>query len=268
MDWNGHDFAFVLRIDVEHREAERYTGDPRSERVATRLLLDVLEEFEARFTCAVLGITAELYPDIVRWCAARHEIVAHSMFHDPPYPELPLGRQRWDIRRTTAAIVEACGVRVRGLACPHHGLANDDTARAALDLGLEYLLGRLGGAVPGMGFAPYHVAGREHPLLVSGGQRHSASDWSGRRREWPWIEEPWSAGTALRRWMGLIDRARADRGLATLVVHPWMLQINEGEVKVLQQVLRYAAAQGAWLTGYDRLADLARAAGVPAAGGE
>ena len=33
--WNGYRFACVLRVDVEHREAERYTGDPRVERVAT-----------------------------------------------------------------------------------------------------------------------------------------------------------------------------------------------------------------------------------------
>ncbi len=261
MDWHGHAFAFILRIDVEHLEAERYTGDPRAERVATRLLLDILEEFDARFTCAVLGITAELYPDIVRWCAARHEVEAHSMFHEPPYPELSYARQHWDIRRSMAAIEEACGVRVRGLACPHHGLGNEDTARAAIDLGLDYLQARLPDAPADPGLGWYRVADRERPILVPGRERYSASDWSGRRREWPWIEEPWSAGTALRRWQALIDRAKEAGQVATLVVHPWMLQINEGEVKVVQQVLRYAAAQGAWLAGYDQLADRAVARG-------
>jgi peptidoglycan/xylan/chitin deacetylase (PgdA/CDA1 family) len=264
MEWNGHPFAFVLRIDVEHREAERYTGDPRTERVATRMLLDVLEEFDARFTCPILGITAELYPDVVRWCAARHEIAAHSMFHEPPYPEMSYHQQRWDIQRTVDAIEDACGVRVRGLACPHHGLANEDTARAAIDMGLAYLQGRVADIPPGPGFTWYRVPDRERPILVLGRQRYGASDWSGRRREWPWIEEPWSPETALRRWTGLIDRAQAEGELATLVVHPWMLHSNEGEVRVVQQVLRHAAEQGAWLTSYDRIADLAIMAGAAA----
>src|SRR5512142_252409 len=99
MDWNGHKFAYVLRIDVEHREAERYTGDPRTERVATRMLLDMLQEFDARFSCAVLGVTAEFYPDIVRWCAQDHEIMAHSMFHEPPYPTMTYDQQFWDVKR-------------------------------------------------------------------------------------------------------------------------------------------------------------------------
>lgn len=257
MDWNGHKFAFVLRIDVEHREAERYTGDPRTERVATRMLLDALEEFDARFTCAVLGITAEMYPDIVRWCAAQHEIEAHSMFHEPPYPKMTYYQQRWDIQRTVEAIQDACSVRVRGLACPHHGMANEDTARAAIDLGLDYFQGRVSGASPGPGFTWYRVADRERPILVPGRQSYGASDWSGRRREWPWIEEPWSPETALRRWTGMIDRAKEEGKLATLVVHPWMLHINEGEVKVVQHVLHHAVEQGAWLTSYDRIADVA-----------
>lgn len=255
MDWHGHAFGFVLRIDVEHREAERYTGDPRTERVATRMLLDVLEEFDARFTCPVLGITAEVYPDIVRWCAARHEVEAHSMFHEPPYPEMTYPQQRRDIQRTLEAIQEACGVRARGLACPHHGMANDDTVRACIDLGLDYFQGHVGEVAAAPGFVRYQVPDRQRSIMVTGRANYGASDWSGRRREWPWIEEPWSPETAIRRWTGLIDRAKADGKLMTLVVHPWMLHINEGEVKVVQQVLRHAVEQGGWLTNYGAIVD-------------
>ncbi|HEX2034980.1 MAG TPA: polysaccharide deacetylase family protein [Chloroflexota bacterium] len=269
-DYKGHEFAFVLRVDVEHREAERYTGDPRTERVATRLLLDVLEEAEARVTCAILGITAEFYPDIVRWCAERHELIAHSMFHEPPYPEMSYRQQHWDIKRTMLSIQEAAGVRVRGLACPHHGMANEDTARAASDLGLDYLLGRVGAVTATSPFVWYHPPDRERGLLVSGRTGLGGSDWSARRREWPWIEEPWSPQAALARWKGQIDRARQARAVATLAVHPWMLQINEGEVRVIQEVLRYAKDEGGWLTSYDAIVDQYVAPGTrgtPAAAG-
>ncbi len=267
MDWYGHEFAFVLRIDIEHREAERYTGDPRTERVATRMLLDTLQEFGARFTCAVLGVTAEFYPDIVRWCADEHEIMAHSMFHEPPYPTMSYIQQYWDVKRTVDVIQDATGVKVRGQACPHHGMANDDTARVCIDLGLDYLQGRVEKPTPSApGYIWYYVEDRRNPVLIGGRQGYGASDWSGRRREWPWIEEPWSPETALRRWKSNIDKAKTEGKMASLVVHPWMLHINEGEVKVVQELLRYANEQGAWLGGYDKVADLTIAAGDPRKG--
>ena len=46
MDWHGHSFAFKLRIDVEHVEAQRYTGDYRLTKVAVVNLLDLLAELD------------------------------------------------------------------------------------------------------------------------------------------------------------------------------------------------------------------------------
>ena len=255
--WNDHAFGFVLRVDVEHREAERYTGDPRVERVATIALLDQLAQQDVRATCAVLGITAEHYPDIVRRVAeAGHEIAGHSMFHEPAYSAMSLADQRWDHRRTRAAIHEACGVTVAGIAAHYHGLVNDDTYRAAAVEGFTYLIGKEPSGLPEdtCGLAPYRPPDCDRTIIARGGQRVGATDWSARRREWPWIEEPWSAGGARELWRRGVDRAAQTGALFSLVIHPWMLHINEGEWAVVRDTIAHARDQGAWMVTYRDLA--------------
>src|SRR5262249_37441278 len=152
-------------------------------------------------------------------------------------------------------IEDACGVRVRGLACPHHAMANDNTVRACIDTGLDYFQGDVGESPATHGFGWYRVSDRTRPILVPGQRNFGVSDWSGRRREWPWIEEPWSSETALQRWTETIDRAKTEGTMMTIVIHPWMLHINEGEVKVVRQILRHAVEEDGWLTSYGAIVD-------------
>jgi peptidoglycan/xylan/chitin deacetylase (PgdA/CDA1 family) len=298
--WEGHRFACVLRVDVEHREAERYTGDPRTERVATSMLLDQLVQWGIRGSFPVLGVTASHYPDVVRWIAeAGHDIMGHSMFHEPAYSQMPLADQRWDHRRSRELIERACGVRISGIAAHYHGLTNDETYLSAALEGVEYLLGKTPtvlaggmaggtsgngvgsngaqngvqsgagqvpdpdrpdprGFVPFMPPAPDGVAPPERPILARAGKWLGASDWSARRQEWPWIEEPWSAEEARVKWRGLVDQAYEISSLVSFVIHPWMLHINEGEIPVVRDVLQYARERGAWMTTYGALAERAQ----------
>ena len=254
--WQGHPCAFVLRVDVEQREAERYTGDPRTERVATLALLDHLAQVGVRASCAVLGITAEHYPDVIRRVAeAGHDVLGHSMFHEPAYGELSLADQRWDHRRSREAIVDACGVTIRGIAAHYHGLTDENTYQAAVLEDFDYLLGRRPEGLPddAPGFAPFQPAGCDRPVLAPAGRRIGASDWSARRREWPWIEEPWSAGGARLKWRADVARAAGEGALYTLVVHPWMFAINEGEWPVVRDVIACARDHGAWMTTFGEL---------------
>lgn len=46
--------------------------------------------------------------------------------------------------------------------------------------------------------------------------------------------------------------------MAGVVIHPWMLMINPGEVQVVKDVIRYAVDQGAWLATVDGLIELAK----------
>lgn len=262
--WNGHPFAFVLRVDVEQREAERYTGDPRTERVATLAVLEHLAAWDAHASCAVLGITAEHYPDITRRVVeAGHDVLGHSMFHEPAYSAMSLADQRWDHRRSREALFDACGVTITGIAAHYHGLTNDETCAAAALEGYRYLLGRQPAGLPedAPGFAPFQPPGVAGTILAPAGARIGASDWSARRREWPWIEEPWSADGARALWRQGIRRAAAEGALYTLVVHPWMFHINEGEWGVIRDMVALARDEGAWLTTFGELASRAEGAG-------
>jgi peptidoglycan/xylan/chitin deacetylase (PgdA/CDA1 family) len=47
--------------------------------------------------------------------------------------------------------------------------------------------------------------------------------------------------------MANIDWAKENGRMAQLVIHPWMLMVNPGEVKVIKDLLIYARDQGAWM---------------------
>ena len=100
MDWHGHSFAFKLRIDVEHVEAQRYTGDYRLTKVSVVNLLDVLAELEVHVSFCVLGITAEMFPNLIADIVeAGHEVYGHGMYHEPAFQGRPLHEQRHEMRR-------------------------------------------------------------------------------------------------------------------------------------------------------------------------
>ena len=64
--------------------------------------------------------------------------------------------------------------------------------------------------------------------------RSGASDYTDRRPYWAMVhEEAFSPEGARQKWMANIDWAKENGRMAGLVVHPWMLMINPGEVKVV-----------------------------------
>ncbi len=128
MDWQGHSFAFKLRVDVEHVEAQRYIGDYRLTRVSVTNLLDLLTELEVHLSFCVLGITAELFPNLIADIVdAGHEVYGHGMYHEPALSGRPLNEQRHEMRRMRDSIEAACGIRIQGIGCPHHGMADENT---------------------------------------------------------------------------------------------------------------------------------------------
>jgi peptidoglycan/xylan/chitin deacetylase (PgdA/CDA1 family) len=260
MDWYGHDFAFRIRIDVEHVESQRYIGDYRLTKVSVVNLLDMADEMEVKLSFCVLGITAEFYPNLIAHVVERgHEVFGHGMYHEPAFAGRPLAEQRHEMRRMKDAIERACGIAVRGMACPHHGLADENTLRAAAEMGLEYVESRLrapGAVLPGW----RAIEGTDLKVLVPGELSPIASDYTDRRPYWAAKhEEAFSPTNARSKWTADIDWAKENGRMASLVVHPWMLMINAGEVQVMKDVLRYARDQGAWMATVGGLIDLARA---------
>ena len=248
MDWFGHAFAFKIRVDVEHVESQRYIGDYRLTKVSVVNLLDLLAELDVKVSFCVLGITAELFPNLIGdIVAAGHEVFGHGMYHEPALAGRPFAEQRHEMRRMRDSIEAACGIQVQGLGCPHHGLADEYTLRAAVETGIEYVESRFRAAdsvLPKW----RAIEGTDQKVLVPGGQSRGASDYTDRRPYWALVhEEAFSPEGARRKWMGNIDWAKENGCMAGLVVHPWMLMINAGEIQVVKDVIRYAVDQGAWM---------------------
>lgn len=260
MNWFGHSFAFKIRVDVEHVESQRYIGDFRLTKVSVVNLLDMLAEMDVQLSFCVLGITAELYPNLVADIAeAGHEVFGHGMYHEPALAGRPFAEQRHEMRRMRDSIESACGIRVRGLGCPHHGMADTNTLRAAAEMGIEYVESKFhasGSVLPEW----HEIEGTNLRVLVPGDQGRGASDYTDRRPDWALVhEEAFSPEGARQKWMANINWAKENGHMAGLVVHPWMLIINPGEVQVVKDVIRYACAQGAWLATVDGLIKLALA---------
>ena len=258
VNWPGHDFAFRLRVDVEHVESERYIGDYRLERVSVLNLLDMFAELDLHVSFCVLGITAELFPNLIRDIVeAGHEVYGHGMYHEPAFAGRPYREQRHEMMRMRESIADACGVEVDGIGCPHHGMADENTLKAAAEVGITFVESRFRGKdspVP----VWRDVESSDRKVLVPGGKGRGASDYTDRRPYWAELhEEAFSPTGARKKWMAMIDWAKENRSMAGLVVHPWMLMINPGEVQVVKDVVRYAVDEGCWMATVGGLIELA-----------
>ncbi|MBT3602170.1 MAG: polysaccharide deacetylase family protein [Candidatus Latescibacteria bacterium] len=258
MDWHGHSFAFKLRIDVEHVESQRYTGDYRLTKVSVVNLLDLLAELDVKLSFCVLGITAEMFPNLIADIVdAGHEVYGHGMYHEPAFSGRPLNEQRHEMRRMRDSIESACGVKIQGIGCPHHGMADEHTLQAAAEMGITFVESRIrdkDAIVPQW----HSVEGTDLKVLVPGGQNRGASDYTDRRPYWAELhEEAFSPTYARQKWMANLDWAKENSLMTGLVVHPWMLMINPGEVQVVKDVIRYAKDEGAWFATVKGLIDLA-----------
>ncbi len=258
MDWHGHSFAFKFRVDVEHVEAQRYVGDYRLTKVSVVNLLDLLAELDVHLSFCVLGITAEMFPNLIADIVdAGHEVYGHGMYHEPAFSGRPLNEQRHEMRRMRDSIASACGVQVQGIGCPHHGMADEYTLQAAAEMGITYVESRIrvvDAVVPQW----QSVEGTDFKVLVPGGQSRGGSDYTDRRPFWAEKhEEAFSPTYARKKWLGDIDWAKENGLMTGLVIHPWMLMINPGEVQVVKDIIRYAKDEGAWFATVAGLIDLA-----------
>ncbi len=101
-------------------------------------ILDVLERQQIQTSMLVCGVLAERYPDTLRRIAdAGHEIVAHSWGMDVIPAYLDEAAERANIRRTTDALEQACGVRPTGWISPRAS-PSVRTARLLAEEGYEW----------------------------------------------------------------------------------------------------------------------------------
>ncbi len=104
------------------------------------VVLDLLDELEAKATFFVLGISAERYPDLVQELAARgHEVGCHGYAHTRVFRQAP-DKFRRDLELGSSLIERLVGVPPRGYRAPWFSLNREATWAYAtlLDLGFEY----------------------------------------------------------------------------------------------------------------------------------
>ncbi len=211
-------------------------------------LLVLLRELGVSATAAFVGVTARAFPELVQaWRTDGHAIAGHSMRHSRPYAGQPEDWQRSDMQEMIASIQQACDVRIRGLASPCHGLVDGATLHAAAAAGLRYVLNfsitvdsdRVLGPAPD-GYAP---------LLVPSSRLHVVWDWTDRQPGWP----PFSVPEAQQQWTAAIDTAARHGGCVSLIIHPWIVELNR-EYDLLAAVLTYARSAGLSFATFDRVA--------------
>ena len=269
----------LLRVDCEHPEAERWAGDASLEARALPPLLALLRVAGVSATLAFVGRTAERHPELVRAAVeAGHAIAGHSHTHARAYAGQGLDWQITDLRAMRAAIAQAGGGNVRGLAPPCHGAVDAATLQAAGVAGLDYVLRLPAETEAGDGHvagspapAPSTARGSQGPtgtsfvpvdgprsLLVPPAQMGWIWDWTPLQPGWP----AFSAARATAEWQAAVDRAATGGALLGFILHPWIMASNapQGEADAVAALLSYARTKGARVETFDALATAARGA--------
>jgi peptidoglycan/xylan/chitin deacetylase (PgdA/CDA1 family) len=145
-DWIEPDFP-PRRLVVGER-GELIRGDPSLPLIAltfdagadvgtTPQLLDVLRDRGVRSTFFIAGAYADRYPGVIaRMADEGHELANHSYSH-PDFRNLSEAQMRTEIRRGTASIETASGVRVVPLWRPPFGSRNSQILRLVAEEGFR-----------------------------------------------------------------------------------------------------------------------------------
>lgn len=114
------DVEEYFQVEAFHGVVPRDEWNSRQSRITMNMLriLDILDEYHATATFFVLGWVAERHPHLLGMIKARgHELASHGYGHDS-LKRLDVRQFREDLLRSTAAIEQASGVKVRGYRAP------------------------------------------------------------------------------------------------------------------------------------------------------
>lgn len=138
----------LLSFDFEdwNQLVDRDLGVPAADRSGDaferqmRVVLELLDELEAKATFFVLGISAERHPGLVQELAARgHEIACHGYGHERVFRQTP-DQFRQDVELGSRLIEQLTGARPRGYRAPWFSINRDAiwAYSVLVDLGFEY----------------------------------------------------------------------------------------------------------------------------------
>ncbi|WP_051110275.1 polysaccharide deacetylase family protein [Saccharomonospora halophila] len=264
--------SFTFDVDAEScaLAADRSTHDRMSlmshqsygPLVAVPRLLGILHRQEIRATFFVPGLTAEMYPDMVRRIRdAGHEIAHHGYTHEP-MGSLTRDQEARVLDRGLAALESVAGVRPSGYRAPWWEL-NWHTPELLLERGFSYETSLLDGDRP---YALGPVTGPDTgESLVEIPVDWALDDWEQYAFYPGWtgsgvIESP---AKARELWRLEAEAMHREGGCFVLTNHPF-LSGRPGRAHALEELIeRVKDLEGMWVTTLDEIARHTRSLGLP-----
>jgi len=222
--------------------------------VAVPRALAILRHHSVTASFFVTGLTADLYPDVVRRIAADgHEVAWHSQEHKRP-PSMPREYHMRDLERGVETIERLTGKRPEGYRAPQFDQSLD-VLDLLPELGYRYDSSLMDDDVP-------YVIETSSGKLVQLPLHSSLSDW-GQFGFISLTEE--DMGDALETprklyeiWTGEFDAMREEGCLTIFTAHP-MLSGRPARARTVEAVIRHVKAAGdVWIATGSEVAGYAR----------
>jgi peptidoglycan-N-acetylglucosamine deacetylase len=211
--------------------------------VAVPRILEILRHHSVTATFFVTGLTADLYPDVVRRIAAGgHEVAWHSQEHKRP-PAMTREYHRRDLERGVETIERLTGTRPDGYRAPQFDQSLD-VLDLLPELGYRYDSSLLEDDVP-------YLIETASGTLVQLPLHSSLSDWG----QFGFIsltdEDMGDALETPRKlheiWTGEFDAMREEGCLTIFTAHP-LLSGRPARARTLEAVICHVKAAGdAWI---------------------
>lgn len=257
---DGAEVAVALSFNSDHetiplRNAETHPGKlsmgEYGARVGVPRILRLLDHHRVPVTFFVPAVSALLHPEEIPACvAAGHEIALHGWIHEWN-TVLDRATERDLLQRSIAVLEQLSGSRPTGIRTPSW-----DFSEHTLDLIREAQLT----------YNSSLMADDEPYELLSAGEATGIIEipveWI--RDDAPYLTmdrhtgiRPYMAPRQLLQiWIDEFDRARQQRGLFQLTMHPHLMG-HRSRIVILEQLLEHInAAGGAWFATHDEVARL------------
>ena len=127
-------------LGSEHANVSRPVVPSERVVINTSRLLNILDKYNVKATCFILGTVAETYPNLVRKInKSGHEVATHGYGHELVY-KLDPKQFRDDLQRSIDLLESITGKKVNGYRAPYFSITQESkwALEVLAELGIEY----------------------------------------------------------------------------------------------------------------------------------
>ena len=127
-------------LGSEHANVSRPVVPSERVVINTSRLLNILDKYNVKATCFILGTVAETYPNLVRKInKSGHEVATHGYGHELVY-KLDPKQFRDDLQRSIDLLESNTGKKVNGYRAPYFSITQESkwALEVLAELGIEY----------------------------------------------------------------------------------------------------------------------------------